>query len=73
MNFQGNETLRQDIAALNNEMDKLKQHMDSLEKKYRWGSDNLAHALAGQALRIANGTFTRAHQQIWELDIIFLD
>ena len=57
MNYTGNEELRQDVARLSNDMDELKQRMALLEQKYRWNSDNLTHALAGQVLRVAHNVY----------------
>ena len=73
MNYQGNEILRHEIAQLGQNMDKLKQQITELEKKYRWSSDNLSHALAGHALHVAEHAFTVAHQHIWELEVMFKD
>ncbi|HAT6805173.1 TPA: hypothetical protein JAN03_24685 [Citrobacter freundii] len=73
MNYSGNEELRQDIAALSNDMSELHQRLKLLEQKYRWNSKNLTQNLAGQTLRIVNEKFTPLHRDIYELDLVFED
>lgn len=73
MNYSGHDELRQDIAALSNDMHELYQRIKLLEQKYRWNSNNLTHGLAGQILRTAGIVCSALHQQIYELDLIFSD
>ncbi|MGL4724558.1 MAG: hypothetical protein ACRCWW_08670 [Scandinavium sp.] len=73
MNYSGNEELRQDIACLNNAAEALYKQCLALEKKYRWNSDDLLKALAGQLLRQATSQCHEIHRQIWEMDLIFSD
>ncbi|TKV11707.1 hypothetical protein FDX19_05605 [Citrobacter sp. wls619] len=73
MEYFGNEELRQDIARLVNDMNELDQRIKLLEKKYRWNSDTLAQALAGQVLRIAASDFSGVYRQVYELDLVFSD
>lgn len=73
MNYAGHEELRQDIARLSNDMDELNQRLKLLEQKYRWNSDNLTHALAGQLLRVAHHKLSGVYRQLYELELIFQD
>ncbi|ECD9611704.1 hypothetical protein FNZ18_20390 [Salmonella enterica subsp. salamae] len=73
MNYSGNEELRQDIAALSNDMSELHQRIKLLEQKYRWNSKDLAQNLAGQTIRIVNEKFAQLYRDIYELDLIFSD
>lgn len=73
MNYSGNEALRQDIALLNKMADELHQQCLALERKYRWNSDDLLKALAGQLLRQTTGLSHELSRRIWEMDLIFSD
>ncbi|EBE3721576.1 hypothetical protein B4R02_21880 [Salmonella enterica] len=73
MNYDSNEELRQDIARISNNVTDLYQQIISLEQKYRWSSDNLTQALAGQVLRVAHHDLSGVYRQIYELELIFQD
>lgn len=73
MNYANNEVLRQDIAQLSNSMKALELQLKKLERKYRWNSDDLSQALAGQLLRQAVSQYQNVYKQIWELDLIFFE
>ncbi|EBL8291888.1 hypothetical protein DLP14_14645 [Salmonella enterica] len=73
MNYKDHEELRLDIEQLNNEMNELFQKIKSLEKKYRWNSQDLTQNMAGQILRIAANELSHVHTKIYEMDLIFSD
>ncbi|MEA9392666.1 hypothetical protein SJI19_19360 [Acerihabitans sp. TG2] len=73
MNFQGNETLRADVAQLANTMDELRQRMRELEQAYFWNSEELPARLAGQIINQVNTQFLKIYQQVNELDQAFRD
>ncbi|EDS7122090.1 hypothetical protein QEA29_003879 [Salmonella enterica] len=73
MNYDKNEELRQDIAALSNEMYELQQKLILLEQKHLWNTDALAQRLAGQVIRIARTEYENIYKHICELDLTFTD
>jgi len=73
MSYANNEVFRQDIAQLSNSMKALELQLKRLERKYRWNSDDLSQALAGQLLRQTVSQYQTVYKQIWELDLIFFD
>jgi predicted nuclease with TOPRIM domain len=62
MNYQGHEELREDMGALANAMDELRQQIRELEKKYHDDSPDLVDALAG--------AFARSGQDIQKVGFI---
>ena len=56
-NYSGHETLRDDLAALVNNMDSLRMQIRELEKKYHDDCPDLVDALAADFLRNLNEQF----------------
>lgn len=64
INYQGYEDLREDMGALANAMDELRQQIWELEKKYHDGSTDLVDALAGAFARSVNKQFLDVYLRV---------
>lgn len=73
MNYLGHEQLREDIAALANAMDALRQQIRELEKKYQDSSPELVDALAGQFARSVNKQFLDVYLRVLVFNDCFRD
>lgn len=73
MNYQGNEKLRIDIAALANDMCEMHIKLHELSRAYFWNSDVLVERLVGQILRDAHDLYVENYKVINELDQHFKD
>ncbi|MFJ3458671.1 hypothetical protein ACIPMZ_17170 [Scandinavium goeteborgense] len=68
MNYQGYEELREDIGALANAMDELRQQIRDLERKYQ-DEPGLIHALTAQFARSVNKEFLDVYLRV----LVFTD
>lgn len=73
MNYQGNEKLRADVAALANDMHEMHIRLHELFRAYFWNSDVLVERLVGQILRDAHDLYVESYKAINELDQHFKD
>lgn len=73
MNYQGHEELREDIGALANAMDELRQQIRELEKKYHDDSPELVDVLAGQFARSVNKQFLDVYLRVLVFSDCFRD
>jgi hypothetical protein len=74
MNYQGNEKLRADVAALANDMHEMHIRLRELSRRYFWNSDVLVERLVGQILRDAHDLYVgESYKAINELDQHFKD
>nr|WP_241390773.1 hypothetical protein [Serratia proteamaculans]ULG15724.1 hypothetical protein 495p1_00117 [Serratia proteamaculans] len=73
MNYQGNEKLRTDVAALANDMHEMHIRLRELSRRYFWNSDVLIERLVGQILRDAHDLYVESYKAINELEHHFKD
>lgn len=72
-NYSDNIDLRSDVAALANATYDLREQFRAFEKKYFWGSEELAQRLAGQVVNQCSGQMLEIYRQVNELDHAFKD
>ena len=72
-NYADNIDLRSDVAALANATYELREQFRAFEKKYFWGSEELAQRLAGQVVNQCSGQMLEIYKQVSELDHAFKD
>ncbi|EAO2846448.1 hypothetical protein GTK90_004343 [Salmonella enterica] len=73
MNYAGHEQLREEVAALANNMCDLRDALNNMEHRYRFDSDVLTERLTRQTLFRVNALFMAAYNEILELDACFKD
>ncbi|HEY3983499.1 hypothetical protein [Cedecea sp.] len=73
MNYQGNEKLRADVAALASDMHEMHIRLRELSRSYFWNSDVLVERLVGQILRDAHDLYVESYKAINELEHHFKD
>lgn len=73
MNYQGNEKMRQDAAAISNELYEIWQKVKRFEREYSFNSENLTDRLAGRLVGTMEPKLAELNRFMADVDYQFED